>query len=47
MMFFGDSTHLVMTSFYFEQAINQDSLNPLIEYVQEDLLHMAESMEWK
>ena len=47
MMFFGDSTHLMMTSFYFDQAVNQDSLKPLIDYVKEEMFHMAETVNWK
>ena len=46
MMFFGDSTNLVMTSLYFDHAINQDSLKPLIEYMKEEMWHFTESMEW-
>ena len=46
-MIYGDSTHLLMTAFYFEEAINQDSLSPLIEHVKEDMRHMAGSITWK
>lgn len=46
-MIFGDSLNLVMVSFYFQEAVNQDSLNPLIRYVKEDLLHMAGSLHWE
>ncbi|MCB9234367.1 MAG: hypothetical protein H6581_22125 [Bacteroidia bacterium] len=42
-----DSTHLIMVSFYFQQAVNQDSLRPLIDYVKEDLEHMAGSVVWR
>jgi len=44
---FTDSTHLVMASFYFDTAIRNDSLAPVIDFVKEDLKHMAESIRWK
>lgn len=44
---FTDSTHLVMASFYFDSAIRNDSLAPVIDFVKEDLRHMAESIRWK
>lgn len=46
-LLFGDSTHLIMTSFYFQEAVNQDSLKPLIVYVTEELEEMVRSVEWK
>lgn len=43
---FTDSTHLVMASFYFDTAIRNDSLAPVIDFVKEDLKHLAESIQW-
>lgn len=43
---FGDTTHIFMTSFYFDQAVNQDSLKPLIDWVKDDLRYMANSVKW-
>lgn len=44
---FTDSTHLVMASFYFDSAVRNDSLAPVIAYVKEDMKHMAESIVWE
>ena len=44
---FGDDDNLVMTSFYFNQAVNGDSLAPVIDFVKEDLHHMIQTIEWK
>lgn len=44
---FTDSTHLVMASFYFDTAIRNDSLAPVIDFVKEDMAHMAESIVWR
>jgi gliding motility-associated lipoprotein GldD len=44
---FGDSTHLLMTSFYFDSAVNGDSLSPVINFVKDDLRHMVETLRWK
>lgn len=46
-LLFTDSTHLVMASFYFDTAIRNDSLAPVIDFIKEDMLHMAESIRWK
>lgn len=46
-MIFTDSTHLVMASFYFDSAVRNDSLAPVIDFVKEDMKHMAESIRWK
>lgn len=43
---FTDSTHLVMASFYFDTAVRNDSLAPVIAHVKEDMKHMAESIVW-
>lgn len=44
---FTDSTHLVMASFYFDTAVRNDSLAPIIDFMKQDLQHMAESIVWK
>ena len=44
---FSDSTHLVMASFYFDTAVRNDSLAPVIDFMKEDLRHLAESITWK
>ncbi len=46
-LIFGDSVHLLMTSFYFQEALDQDSLQPLVDYVKEDLLHMVATLHWR
>ena len=43
---FTDSTHLVMASFYFDTAIRNDSLAPVIDFVKDDMKRMAESIRW-
>lgn len=45
-MIYGDSTHLLMISFYFDNAIRDDSLSPVINFMKEDLRHMAQSIRW-
>lgn len=44
---FTDSTHLVMASFYFDTAVRNDSLAPVIDFMKTDLMHMVESIRWK
>jgi gliding motility-associated lipoprotein GldD len=44
---YTDSTHLVLASFYFDTAVRNDSLAPVIDFMKEDLVHMAESIVWK
>ena len=44
---FSDSTHLVMASFYFDTAVRNDSLAPVIDFMKEDLQHMAQTIQWK
>lgn len=34
-------------SLYFYSSPNRDSLNPLINYFEEDIRHLMETMEWK
>jgi gliding motility-associated lipoprotein GldD len=45
--FFGDSTHLLMASFYFDEAMENDSLSPVVNWMKEDMLHLVESIRWK
>lgn len=45
--YFSDSTHLILASFYFDSAVRNDSLAPVIDFMKEDLKHMAESIVWK
>jgi gliding motility-associated lipoprotein GldD len=44
---FTDSSHLVMASFYFDTAVRNDSLAPVINFMKQDLRHMAESIVWR
>jgi gliding motility-associated lipoprotein GldD len=46
-VFYSDSVHLVMASFYFDTAVRNDSLSPVIDFMKADLKHMAESISWK
>lgn len=46
-LLYTDSTHLVLASFYFDTAVRNDSLAPVIDFMKEDLRHMAESIVWK
>lgn len=39
--------HVLEVSFYFFTAVKNDSLAPVIQYMKEDLLHLAESVEWE
>lgn len=46
--FFSDSTHhAVMCSFYFETALKNDSLKPVIDYFKKDIKHLIQSIRWK
>jgi len=46
--FITDSTdHFLRGSLYFNCQPNRDSLNPVIEFLREDILHMIETTEWK
>lgn len=43
-----DSTrNFLRGSLYFYSSPNRDSLNPLIEYFEEDIRHLMETVEWK
>ena len=46
--FITDSVHhFVRGSLYFNTSPNRDSLNPIINYLREDIEHLIESIEWK
>ena len=46
--FITDSTdHFLRGSLYFNTRPNRDSLNPVIEFMREDIIHMIETTEWK
>lgn len=39
--------HFLRGSLYLKRTPNNDSLAPLIEYLQQDVLHLIESLEWR
>ncbi len=46
--FITDSTdHFLRGSLYFNCQPNRDSLNPVIEFMREDILHLIETTQWK
>lgn len=46
--FITDSTdHFLRGSLYFNCQPNRDSLNPVIEFLREDIIHMIETTRWK
>ena len=46
--FITDSTHhFIRGSLYFNCRPNRDSLNPVIDFLREDIIHMIETTEWK
>jgi gliding motility-associated lipoprotein GldD len=46
--FITDSTdHFLRGSLYFNCRPNRDSLNPVIEFLREDIIHLIETTEWK
>jgi gliding motility-associated lipoprotein GldD len=46
--FITDSTeHFLRGSLYFNCRPNRDSLNPVIDFLREDILHLIETTEWK
>jgi len=46
--FVTDSTHhFLRGSLYFNTRPNRDSLNPVIEFLRGDIIHMIETTEWK
>ncbi|MBN1131622.1 MAG: gliding motility lipoprotein GldD [Bacteroidales bacterium] len=40
------STHFLRGSLYLNTRINRDSLNPVIDFLREDILHLIESTRW-
>jgi gliding motility-associated lipoprotein GldD len=48
LFYLTDSTkHYFAGSLYFETKPNFDSLQPVIEFLREDVMHMIETFEWK
>jgi len=46
--FITDSTHhFLRGSLYFDCRPNRDSMNPVIDFLREDIIHMIETTEWK
>ena len=46
--FITDSTdHFLRGSLYFNCRPNRDSLNPVIEFIREDIVHLIETTQWK
>jgi gliding motility-associated lipoprotein GldD len=46
--FLTDSTtHFLRGSLYFSTTPNRDSLNPVINFVQDDIVHLVESVRWR
>ncbi|MEZ5070679.1 MAG: gliding motility lipoprotein GldD [Bacteroidales bacterium] len=46
--FLTDSTrHFLRGSLYFDCAPNRDSLNPVIRFLREDIVHLIETTQWK
>ena len=46
--FITDSTdHFLRGSLYFNCRPNRDSLNPVIKFLREDIIHMIETTQWK
>ena len=41
------TTHFLRGSLYFNCRPNRDSLNPVIEFLREDIIHMIETTSWK
>ncbi len=40
-------THFLRGSLYFNQAPNEDSLKPVIAYLQKDVEHLIKTLQWK
>jgi gliding motility-associated lipoprotein GldD len=46
--FVTDSTrHFLRGSLYFNAPPNRDSLNPVIDFLREDIIHLIETTQWK
>jgi gliding motility-associated lipoprotein GldD len=39
--------HFVRGSLYFNNIPNRDSINPVLEFIKEDITHIFETFEWK
>ncbi|MBW6481771.1 MAG: gliding motility lipoprotein GldD [Vicingaceae bacterium] len=39
--------HFVRGSLYFNNVPNQDSIQPVLEYIEKDIQHLFETFEWK
>lgn len=47
-LFLADSSdNALMTAFYFDAAVENDSLSPAVNFLLEDLMHMASTLKWK
>ena len=47
-IYITDSTrHFVTANLYFKSRPRPDSLQPAVEYIKKDLMHMIETFEWK
>lgn len=48
-VFLADSTgqHIFMMSFYFQTALKNDSLQPVIQYMKEEVRHAMETFRWE
>lgn len=41
------STHFLRGALYFKTATKNDSLRPVISYIEDDILHLLKTLEWK
>lgn len=41
------NTHFVRGSLYFNNVPNQDSIQPVLEYIEKDIEHIFDTFEWK
>ncbi len=41
------TTHFVRGSLYFDVAPNNDSLQPVIDFIKKDIIHMINTFKWK
>jgi gliding motility-associated lipoprotein GldD len=48
-VFFSDSTQedLLMLSFYYQDATTRDSLQPVTQYMKDELLYTLQSLQWR
>ncbi|MFN0200230.1 MAG: hypothetical protein ACKVTZ_01845 [Bacteroidia bacterium] len=45
--FFGDENTTIMGSFYFQTALKNDSLQPVIQFMKKEMDRMITTIEWK